>query len=41
MFKPISGRVDRVSIAEMVDLGSILGRVKPKAIKIDIHRFPT
>ena len=27
---PISGRVDRATATEVVDLGSILGRVKPK-----------
>ena len=37
---PISGRVDRASAAEAVDLGSIPGRVKPKTIKIGIHNFP-
>ena len=26
----IGGRVDRASVTEMVDVGSILGRVKPK-----------
>ena len=36
----ISGRVDRASATEAVDLGSILGRVKPKTIKIGIHSFP-
>ena len=29
----ISGRVDRVSAAEMVDLGSVLGVVKPGQTK--------
>ena len=38
--KPISGRVDRASATETVDLGSIPGRVKPKTIKIVIHSFP-
>ena len=37
---PISGRVDRASVTEAVDSGSIPGRVKPKTIKIGIHRFP-
>ena len=31
---PISGRVDRASATETVDLGSIPGRVKPKTIKL-------
>ena len=35
-----SGRVDRASASEAVDLGSIPGRVKPKTIKIGIHSFP-
>ena len=30
---PISGQVDGASAAEMVDSGSITGRVKPKTIK--------
>ena len=38
--EPISGRVDRASATEAVDLGSIPGRVKPKTIKIGIHSFP-
>ena len=37
---PISGRVDRASATETVDLGSIPGRIKPKNIKIGIHSFP-
>ena len=37
---PISGRVDRASATEVVDSGSIPGRVKPKTIKIGIHSFP-
>ena len=40
VFRPISGRVDRASATEAVDLGSIPGRVKPKTIKIGIHSFP-
>ena len=36
---PISGRVDRASATETVDSGSILGRVKPKTIKIGIQSF--
>ena len=36
----ISGRVDRASVTETVDSGSIPGRVKPKTIKIGIHSFP-
>ena len=39
-FEPISGRVDRASATETVDLGSIPSRVKPKTIKIGIHSFP-
>ena len=35
--EPISGRVDRVSATEMVDLRSISDRVKAKTIKIRIH----
>ena len=38
--EPISGRVDRASATETVDLGSIPGRVKPKSTKIGIHSFP-
>ena len=38
--KPISGRVDRASVTEAVDTGSIPGLVKPKTIKIGIHSFP-
>ena len=37
---PISGRVDRESATEAVDLGSIPGRVKPKTLKVSIHIFP-
>ena len=37
---PISGRVDRASATETVDSGWFSGRVKPKTIKIGIHRFP-
>ena len=36
---PTYGRVDRASVTEMVDPGSIPGRVKPKIIRIDIYRF--
>ena len=32
--KKISGQVDRASATEMVDLGSIPGRVKPKLEKL-------
>ena len=39
-FKAISSRVDGASASKTVDLGSILGRVKPKARKISIHVFP-
>ena len=38
--KPISGRVDRASATETVDLGSIPSRVKLKTAKIGIHSFP-
>ena len=38
--KPISNRVDRASATEVVDWGSIPGRVEPKTIKIGIHSFP-
>ena len=34
------GRVDRASAAETVDWSSIPGRVKPKTIKIGIHKLP-
>ena len=37
---PISGRVHRASATEAVDFGLILGQVKPKTIKNDIHSFP-
>ena len=40
MIIPISGRVDKVPAAEMVDHGLIPGRVKPKTIKLGIHSFP-
>ena len=36
----IIGQVDRASANEMVDLGSILNRVKPDLIIIDIHSLP-
>ena len=39
-YKPISGRVDRASVPETADSGSIPSRIKPKTIKIDIHSFP-
>ena len=39
-FKLSSGRMDRASATEAVDLGSIPGRVKPNTIKINIHSFP-
>ena len=39
LLKPISGRVDRASSTEMVESGSIPGRVKPKTTKIGIHSF--
>ena len=35
----ISGRVDGSSATEMVNCGSIPGRVQPKTIKIGIHSF--
>ena len=37
----ISGRVDRASATETIDLGLIPGRVKPRTRKIDIHSSPT
>ena len=40
LIQPISGRVDRASATEAVDMGSIPSRVKPKTIKIGIHSFP-
>ena len=36
----ISGRVDKASVTETVDSGSIPDRVKSKTIKIGIHSFP-
>ena len=36
---PISGRVDRASATETVDLGSIPSPVKPKSVKIGIYSF--
>ena len=36
---PISVRVDKASVTETVNLGSIPGRVKPKTIKIGTHSF--
>ena len=30
--------MDRASATEAIDLGSILSRVKPKSIKIGIHK---
>ena len=36
----IGGQVDRASTTEVVDSGSIPGRVKPKTIKIGIQSFP-
>ena len=38
--QPISGRVDRASATEAVDLGSIPDQIKPKTIKIGIHSCP-
>ena len=35
-----SGRLNLGSATETIGLGSILGRVKPNPIKIDIHSFP-
>ena len=32
--------MNRASATEVVDTGSIPGRVKPKTIKIGIHSFP-
>ena len=40
LIKPITVRVDRASVTEAVDFGSIPGWVKPKTIKIGIHSFP-
>ena len=37
----IGGRVNRASATKTVDSGSILGRVKPKTIKIGIYSFQT
>ena len=34
--EPISGRVDKESVTEMVDLDLISGQIKPKTIKIVI-----
>ena len=38
--RSISGRVDRASATEAVDLSSIPSQVKPKTKKIGIHSFP-
>ena len=35
----ISGRVDRATATETIDLDSIFGRVKPNSIKVDFHSF--
>ena len=37
--KPISGRVDRASVTETIDSGSIPGWVKPKTIKLVFTAF--
>ena len=37
---PISGQVDKAYATEMVDSGSIPGRVKPKTRKIGSQSFP-
>ena len=39
IYKPISGREDRVSATDTLDSGSIPYWVKPKTIKIGIHSF--
>ena len=36
----VGGRVNRASVTETVDSGSIPGRVKSKTIKIGICSFP-
>ena len=36
----MSGRVDRASTTQTVDLGSIPGRDQSKTIKVGIHSFP-
>ena len=38
--KPISGRVDKASATEAINVGSIPGWVKPKTIEIAIRSFP-
>ena len=37
--KAMGGLMDRTTVAEMVDMGSIPGRAKSKTIKIGIHSF--
>ena len=39
VIEPISGCVDRASVAETVNSGSIPGRVKPETIKISFQSF--
>ena len=39
VYQPISGRVNRASATEPVDLGAIPGGVKPKTTKIGIRSF--
>ena len=39
VLEPISVWVDRASVTETVNLGSIPGRVKPKTKKIGTHFF--
>ena len=39
-WKPKSGRVDKASATETIDLGLIPGRVKLKTIKIGTNSFP-
>ena len=38
--QPINSQVNRASATETVDLGLILGRVKPKTIKIGFCTLP-
>ena len=38
--KPIDGQVERASTTKTKELGSILGRLKPKTVKLGIHSFP-
>ena len=36
---PVGSRVDRASVTETVDMGSIPGQVNPKTTKLSVHTF--